>query len=331
MIDSQNTMLAVGLEQFGGPEVVRTLTIPRPVAPDDGLLIRVVAAGVNPADWRIRNGQFKAFIRPRPHFILGADIAGIVEAVGAQSPGFQPGDRVYAMLPVSKGGGFAQYAVVPAKTAAHLPDSLSFVEAAAAPLTALTALQALRKVAPRAGERLLIHGAAGGVGSYAVQIARIMGARVTGVASGRNADFVCALGAETSVDYTTPGALDALRGQFALVFDAANYLPFSQAKALLTPGGRYVSVNPTAGLPPRAWWARLTTGMTVKSIFVRPVGADLATLAEWFATGALRSAVEQVYPLNDVAAALAHSETGHVRGKLVVQIDAAATYQTNKG
>ena len=180
------TMQAIGFRHYGGAEVLELISVPRPVLAPDAILIRVGAAGVNPADWRIRGGQFRFFARLSLPFVPGSDVAGVVEAVGPAVTRFRPGDAVYAMLPSLAGGALAEYAAVPERDAAHMPGNLSFVEAAAVPLAALTALQALRDQANlRPDAHVLINGASGGVGSFAVQIAKALGAQVTAACSGR--------------------------------------------------------------------------------------------------------------------------------------------------
>ncbi|GAB4511567.1 MAG: NADP-dependent oxidoreductase [Anaerolineae bacterium] len=322
MSSNPEMMTAMGIEQYGGAEVIKRLQVPRPQMEAEAVLIRVAAAAVNPADWRLRSGQFRNFIRIKDHYILGADIAGVVEAVGASVKAFRPGDRVYTFLPFNKGGGYAQYAAAHASKVAHLPRNLTFTEAAAVPTAALTALQALQTINIKTGDNLLIYGASGGVGTFAVQIAKAMGAQVTGAASGRNAELVKRLGADAFVDYQTAD-LQTLNAQFDAVFDAVNYLPFTAARGLLKRGGRYVSVNPTVNFSPRTWAQRLTSGMTVKGLFVRADQNDYATLKTWFESGQVRSVIDCTFPFDQVAEALTVSETGRTRGKLVVVVNEA--------
>jgi alcohol dehydrogenase len=196
-------MRAMGLRRYGPPEVLEALEVGRPEPGPEGVLIRVAAAGVNPADCLLRSGGLRFLARQKMPFVPGADVAGVVEAVGPGATRFGVGDPVYAMLPNTAGGGYAEYAVAAEGAVAPIPPGLTFGEAAGVPLAALTALQALRdEAALAAGARVLVNGASGGVGTFAVQISRAMGAQVTGTASGRNADLVRGLGADEVQDYT---------------------------------------------------------------------------------------------------------------------------------
>lgn len=312
-------MKAIGIRRYGAADVLETLELPKPTPGPDQVLIRVVAASVNPADWRIRKGHFRLFIRTLP-FVLGADVAGIVEAVGAAVSRFQPGDAVYTMLPINQGGGYAEYAVANAAAVAALPSPLTFIEAAATPLTALTVLQGLRdKVQLQPATRLLVNGASGGVGVFAVQMAKVMSAHVTAVCSARNGALVRALGADVVVDYAVE---DPFRGvsRYDVIFDTVDKLTLGKVHQALAPKGIFLSLNPLAGNPLWALWARLR-GRQVKSFLVQPNGADLTTINQWLTTGAVRPVIDRAYPLTEVGVAHCYSETGRVRGKLVLVVD----------
>ena len=315
------TMQAIGFRRYGPAEVLEMLDVPRPPLAPDAVLIRVVAAGVNPADWRIRSGQFRFFARLELPFVPGSDVAGIVEEVGTAVMGFRAGDAVYAMLPSFTGGGYGPYVAVPARDVALMPPNLAFEEAAAVPLAALTALQALRDRAHlQPGAHILINGASGGVGSFAVQIARAMGARVTATCSGRNIALVRELGAVAVIDYTRT---DLLAGdtRYDVVFDAANVHSPWRWRRVVSTGGAVVTVNPLYDTPPLKWLARLTGHVRVRSLLVQPNGADLAALGRWIAAGEVRPLIDRSYPLADVAEAHRYSESGRVRGKLVLVVD----------
>jgi NADPH:quinone reductase-like Zn-dependent oxidoreductase len=285
--------------------------------------IKVAAAGINPADWRLRSGQFRFAMRLALPFVLGSDIAGVVEAVGEEVSQIQPGDPVYAMIPASQGGGYAQYAVVAAAHVARAPHGISFAQAAGTPLVALTALQALRdKAQLRAGQRLLVYGASGGVGSFAVQIGKAMGAQVTAAASGRNQELVASLGADEVLDYTRDN-LAAARDRYDVIFDAVNALSFGKTRPALRPGGVMVSVNPFIETLSPAWLAPLRGGRRLRSLFVQPSGDDLEQLARWIAAGQVRPLLDQTYPLAEAAAAHTYSASGRARGKLVLVVDPA--------
>jgi NADPH:quinone reductase-like Zn-dependent oxidoreductase len=317
------TMKAIGFYDFGSADVLKAIEVPLPTLTADGVLIKVAAASVNPADWRIRSGQFKNFMTKKRPFVPGADVAGVVVAVGANVTTFQPGEPVYALLPTIAGGGYAEYAVADEKTVAKLPGNIKLSDAAAIPLTALTALQALRdkaKLTP--GTHILINGASGGVGTFAVQIAKVMGAKVTAVCSARNVELVKGLGADEVLDYTVQDITKS-EARYDMVFDAANVHSFGKWRRILKPKGTFISVNPFAGNPVAQFLARLKGSQRIVSLFVKPNGSDLAQLSEWLKTGQLRPAVEKYYPYAEAAEAQRHNETGRVSGKLVLVVDAA--------
>jgi NADPH:quinone reductase-like Zn-dependent oxidoreductase len=316
----ETTMQTIGFRRYGAADVLEQIDVPRPTIKDDGVLIRVAAASVNPADWRIRSGQFKRFMRTPFPFIPGSDVAGVVAEVGATVTRFRPGEAVYAMLPTALGGSYAQYAAVAEQNVAYMPANIGFAEAAAIPLTALTALQALRDKADlQPGQHVLINGASGGVGTFAVQIAKAMGAKVTAVASSRNEDLTRSLGADEFRDYLKDDITTA-QARYDVVFDAANTFPWRKAGNVVRRGGTLVSVNPILALPPLRIVAWLG-GWRLRSLFVRPHGADLETLNTWIAAGKLHAMIEQCYPLAHAAAAHRRSETKRVRGKLVLVVD----------
>lgn len=316
-------MKAIQIQEYGSSEVLQIREVPKPEPKPDEVLMRVVAASVNPADSLLRSGGLRFFIKLP--FVPGCDVAGIVESVGNAVQDFRPGDAVYTMLPANKGGGYAEYAVASAAHTAPIPAHLTFEEAAAVPLTALTALQYLRKADLKAGQHILINGASGGVGSFAVQIAKALGAQVTGVASSRNQAFVRELGADQVLDYERDDFLQADR-PYEVIFDAANTLSLRKARPALKPGGALLSVNPIAGNPISKLLARLQ-GRRIESLLVQPSGKDLAQLNTWLAAGSLRPVVEQTYDLDEVAAAHQRSESKRVRGKLVLIVDRVLAQQ----
>jgi NADPH:quinone reductase-like Zn-dependent oxidoreductase len=311
-------MRAVAIQRWGGTEAVELLDLdPPPVAPD-GVLVRVRAAGVNPVDAKIRDGALAGAFPASFPVILGWDAAGVVEQVGGAVTWFKPGDEVfgYCRRHNLQYGSFAEYTTVPEGYLAPKPPSLSFEEAAALPLVSLTAHQCLEAVGLRAGETLFLHGGSGGVGHVAVQLAVARGARVIATASAGNQDFLRELGAEP-LDYAagdvaarvrelasdsgTDAALDLFGG------DAQE-----QAFSVLRRGGRIVS---TVTPPERR------EGYESHYVFARPSGYDLAEMAEEIADGRLRPHVDEVYPLERAAEALARVADGHVRGKLVLRVD----------
>jgi NADPH:quinone reductase-like Zn-dependent oxidoreductase len=313
-------LLAATFAEYGPPENLTVGETPRPTPGAGELLVRVAAAGVNPIDSRLRNGQLRRFVRIGLPFIPGSDIAGIVESVGPAANRFRVGDAVFAMLPIKAGGGYAEYALVGENTAAPAPVGITLSEAASVPLAALTALQALRdKAGVSNGCEVLVYGASGGVGGFAVQVAKALGGRVTGAASGRNAEFVKSLGAEGFADYTQ--GIDHLGPRFDVVFDAVDKLSFRRSRRLLRPRGVAVTVNPVAEWLALNFLAFLRGGRRLRSVFVEPRAADLELLGGWIAGGTIRPHVERSFPLAEAADAQRLSEAGRVRGKLVLIVD----------
>lgn len=315
------TMQAIAFTRYGSADVLQPLTLPIPTPAPDGVLVRTAAAGINPADWRLRSGQFRRVIRLRLPFVPGSDIAGVVAAVGPAVTRFRPGDRVYAMLPVATAGGYAEYAAVPERDLALAPPALTLSEAAAVPLAGLTALQALRDQARlQAGEHVLIYGASGGVGTFAIQVAKALGARVTAVCSGRNAGLARELGADEVRDYRQE-EVTAGPASYDLVFDAVNGHSYRAWRRALRPGGRLVTVNPLLENRVFRWLGARVAGYRVGGLLVRPSGADLEELAGLVAAGKVRPVLDQTFPLTEAAAAQEYSATERARGKLVLVVD----------
>jgi NADPH:quinone reductase-like Zn-dependent oxidoreductase len=317
-------MGAIGFRRYGGVDVLEPLDLPLPALGPHSVLIRVIAAGVNPADWAIRSGALRLFVRLRLPFVPGLDVAGVVAAVGEQVTRFRPGDAVYTMLPPVAGGGYAEYAAASEAAVALLPVTASFTEAAAVPCAALTALQALRDVAKlRPGAHVLVNGASGGVGTFGVQIAKALGAHVTAAASARNMELVRLLGADEVLDYTQ---VDVTAGdaRYDVVLDAVGALAYGRARRSLRPGGVMVTVNFNRANPLALLRARLDRAeRRLGTLLVAPNGADLALLAEWIDFGKVRPIVERTFTLAEAAEAQRASAGKRVRGKLVLVVDEA--------
>jgi NADPH:quinone reductase-like Zn-dependent oxidoreductase len=314
-------MRAVGIRRYGPPEVLEPLEVERPEPGPDGVLIRVAAAVVNPADCLLRGGGLRLVARQKMPFVPGADVAGVVEAIGPDVTRFGVGDPVYAMLPNTAGGSYAEYAVAAEGTVASIPSGLNLGEAAGVPLAALTALQALCDRANlAAGARVLVNGASGGVGTFAVQVSRAMGARVTGVASGRNADLVRGLGADEFLDYTLEDVTVG-KARYDAVLDAANVLSFRKVRRVLGPNGVFITVNPFIGRLSPGWLARFRGGRRIESVLVRPSGSDLERIGAWIGVGEVKPVIDRSYPLAEAAAAHRLSESRRAHGKLVLVVD----------
>src|SRR5213079_3064275 len=309
------TMKAVVIHQYGGPEVLKYEDIPRPEPKDDELLIRVIAAGVNPVDGMIRSGMFaKEGNRAFP-IILGGDVAGVVENVGSKITKFKAGDPVFAYVSLDNSGGYAQYALVKEGEAAPKPKSLTYVEAAAVPIVALTAWQALIDIAKlSAGQTALIHGGSGGVGSFAVQIAKSHGARVIATASTANQDLLKQLGADLAIDYTKTRFEDVARDVDA-VLDPVGKETLARSYGVVKKGGIVMSL---VALPDRAELKK--HGIRGAAISVHPDATDLTEIAHLIDAGKMKPIVTQVLPLSEAIAAQQQAATHHTRGKVVLRI-----------
>lgn len=309
-----SSMKAVRFHEFGKAEVLRVEDVPKPVAGHGEVLVRVHAAGVNPVDWKVRAGQLKA-LNPTLPQITGFDIAGVVESTGPEVERFELGDEVYAFLALERGGGYAEYALVPATELALKPKRLDFTRSAAVPLAALTAWQALFDNAGLSqGQTLLVHGAAGGVGHFAVQLAKAKGARVIATASERNHAFLKQLGADQVIDYTTQ-RFEELARDVDVVLDSIGGDTLERSYGVVKQGGFVVSIvaRPDA--------AKLSArGLRGAVIRVKPDAKQLAQIAAWIDAGRLAPDVSAVLPLAEVRKAHELSEAGHTRGKLVLQV-----------
>lgn len=313
-----HSMKAIGFYQYGESDVLKVLDVPAPTPEKGQVLVKVMATGVNPADWRTRAGQFKMFMRPQFPFITGIEISGIISELGEGVTQFKIGDPVYGMLSVATGGGCAEYVAVNASALACMPKSLTFTQAASVPLTALTALQALRdKMNLKKGQHILIYGASGGVGMFTVQLAKSLGAKVTAVCSTRNVDWVKSLGADEVIDYTTTDILQLPR-QYDAILDVVNYLYAKNAVKILKREGTFVTVSPVVS-PIVQLRARMV-GKQVKTVFVKPIGDDLSSLNSLFDTQKMTTYIAHEYSFEQAYQAHEESAAGHVRGKLVIRV-----------
>lgn len=317
------TMKAAVSTQYGPPSVLKVLDVPIPnlQAEHEGqVLIEVHAASVNQLDVLYRQGYWPIRLlggRFKPQMpVLGVDVAGIVTAVGAGVTRFRPGDRVF-------GGAFgshAQFVRVRQGGLTHLPDSVSFQQAAALPTASITALQALRDVAQvRAGQSVLINGGSGGVGHFAVQLARHFGARVTAVTSTSNLGWVKDLGADQVIDYTRQD-FTRLGSRYDLIFDAAAKCTFWRSRAALHAGGMYLAGNRFKPLANVLQFKLPAQGPQARSHQASHKADDHAYLMDLVTGGQLRPVIERVYPLADIAAAHAHVQGGHTKGKVVIAV-----------
>jgi NADPH:quinone reductase-like Zn-dependent oxidoreductase len=308
-------MKAIVIHEYGGPEVLKYEDVPQPEPEEDQLLIRVVAAGVNPVDGMIRSGLFaKNGSRAFP-IILGGDVAGVVEKIGSNVTKFKAGDPVFAYVSLDNSGGYAQYALVKEGEAAPKPKSLTYVEAAAVPIVALTAWQALIDSAKlSAGQTVLIHGGSGGVGSFAIQIARARGAKVIATASKANQDLLKELGADTAVDYTKQKFEDVAK-DVDVVLDSIGKDTLARSYGVVKKGGFIVS------LVARPNQAELDKhGIRGAALSVEPNSEELAEIGRLIDEKKIRVIVSQTLPLAEARKAQEQAATGHTRGKIVLKI-----------
>ncbi|HUJ18924.1 MAG TPA: NAD(P)-dependent alcohol dehydrogenase [Nitrospirota bacterium] len=305
-------MKAVTINKYGGNNVIEIRELSRPRPSLSEVLIRVRAAGVNPVDWKIRDGMLRSMLGQSFPIVLGRECAGEVVETGTAAKLFKEGDQVIAITHMLKPGSFAEYAVAPEQTVYPKPANISFEEAASIPIAGLTALRSLRDAGEiSAGKMVLVVGAAGGVGHFAVQIAKVFGATVTGVCKGENAAFVKGLGADEVIDYTRE---DFTRGKerYDIIFDAVAKRTFEECKDVLTPNGIYIRTLPNAGLTEEA-------GKKAKGVPGGPTPEDMDWMKDQIEADRIRIAIDRVYSLDEAREALAYSEAERARGKIVLK------------
>jgi NADPH:quinone reductase-like Zn-dependent oxidoreductase len=315
------SMRAVIQQRFGGPDVLEVTQVPRPAPLPTEILVRVHAAGINPVDWKSRAGSGMAGVLGDPPFVLGWDVSGVVEEVGFGVTTLAVGDEVYGMPWFPRAAGaYAEFVTAPARQFARKPRTLSHPQAAAVPLAALTAWQILFDTADlQSGQRVLIHAAAGGVGHFAVQLAKHRGATVIGTASARHHDWLQSIGADQLVDYNTTRFEDVV-SDIDLVVDLVGDAHDTSRRSLtvLRPDGLLVAVP--GGVSPALSDAARARNVRVSPFLVEPDGAALTAIAGIIDGGALAVELQEVYPLDDVAAAHHAGETDRTRGKLVLDL-----------
>ncbi len=321
-------MKAMVYERYGPPEVLRLREVETPTPKDNEVLVKIHAASVNALDWHhLRGKPFlirlmgAGFFRPK-NKILGVDIAGQVETVGKDVTQFQPGDEVFGS---SSFGGFAEYVCATENGLVLKPTGMTFEETAAVPAAAITALQGLRdKGQIQPGHKVLINGASGGVGTFAVQIARSFGAEVTAVCSTRNLETARSIGADHVIDYTQE---DFTRSgqRYDLIFAVNGYHPITAYKRALSPGGTYVVAGGTGTQLAQAWFIGPLmfkfSGNKIRVYIAQPNRKDLVLIKELLDTGKVVPVIDRRYPLNEVPEAIRYLEEGHARGKVVINVE----------
>jgi NADPH:quinone reductase-like Zn-dependent oxidoreductase len=321
-------MKAIIIDGYGGPDRLQLRDQPDPRPSAGELLVRVRAAGVNPVDSKIRRGDLRLFLHIKFPYIPGGDVSGEVIATGPGVTKFKPGDEVVAFVDMVRGGGYAELAVVKESATALKSPALSFVEAASLPIAAVTALQSLRDLGGlRAGGSALIHGGAGGVGHFAVQIAKALGATAAATCGPSNVEFVQSLGADLVIDYTRE-QFPRRPERYDVILDAVAKSSFAACRHVLKPGGVYVTTLPSVNV---LFWSAaqsaaglFTQAKRARMVMCRTEGADLASLGELADQGRLKPAIARTFRLEQAADAQVVSEQGHTRGKFVLEVQSAS-------
>ena len=308
---AKTTMKAIVAHEYGGPEVLKYEDVPRPEPKEDQILVRVIAAGVNPVDAGIRSGKSAKFFGVTLPWIPGFDVAGVVEKAGAKITKFKTGESVYGII----GGGYAEYAVTTEVGAAPKPRSLTCVEAAGVPGVALTAWQALIDTAKLgAGQTVLIHGGSGGVGTFAIQIAKARGAKVIATASTRNQDLLKQLGTDVAIDYTKQKFEDSAK-DVDVVLDSVGRDTLARSYGVVKKGGFIVTI---VGRIDQAELER--HGIRGASLIVKPDSRELTEIGKLIDENKIKVIVSQTFPLAEAIKAQEQVATGHTRGKIVLKV-----------
>jgi NADPH:quinone reductase-like Zn-dependent oxidoreductase len=324
-------MKAIVFTQYGRPDSLELKEVPKPAPKDDELLIRVHASSINSWDWEFQNGTpfvnrlMYGILRPKPaKQILGADIAGTVESVGRKTTRFQPGDEVFGDL-WDSWGGFAEYASAHETALEPKPANSTFEQAAAVPQAGILALQGLRKAGQmHPGQTVLINGAGGGVGTFAIQLAKLSGAEVTGVDASHKLDVVRSVGADHCIDYTQEDFTKTGK-RYDLIVDCQNFRSMFDNKRALRPGGTYAMVGGSMLRVYQLWFLSLIASVTREDRKLRLVAEGpnkgLADLKELMEAGKLVPVIDRTYQLSEVPEALRYFGEGHHKGKIVIAID----------
>jgi 2-desacetyl-2-hydroxyethyl bacteriochlorophyllide A dehydrogenase len=312
-------MKAVVIRRYGSPEVLQYEDVELPKIKPNQLLVKVHASCVNPVDWKIRQGMLKLLTGNKFPMILGFDLSGEVLEIGSQVTRFKPGDAVYGSVDLL-GGAYAELAAVPENNAALKPINMTHEEAASLPVAALTALQSLRDLGNvQTGQSVLVNGASGGVGIFAVQIAKALGVQVTAVCSTKNIELVKSLGADRIIDYTQQDFTQD-SAHYDIILDAVAKQSFSSCKKVLKPNGIYVTTLPSLEIFVQIILTALIPGKKAKFILETPRSQDLVYLRELIEAGKIRSVIDRTYPLQELAAAHAYSETERTVGKIAIAV-----------
>lgn len=312
-------MKAMVIRQYGSPNVLQYEEVEPPKIKPDQLLVKVRASCVNPVDWKIRKGMLKFITGNQFPIILGFDLSGDVVEVGSQVTRFKVGDAIYGNVGLP-GGGYAEFAAVPEKSVAPKPTNMSYEEAAAVPVAALTALQSLRDLGHiQLGQSVLVNGGSGGVGTFAVQIAKALGATVTATCSTKNIDVIKSLGADRVIDYKQQDFTQE-SAQYDIILDAVAKQSFFNCQKVLKHHGVYVTTLPTPESILQSLFTAIIPGQKVKIILEIPKYQDLIYLKDLIEAGKIRSVIDRIYPLQELAIAHAYSETERAVGKIAIAV-----------
>lgn len=308
-------MKAIRIHQYGSNDNLRYEDAPLPEISTDDVLVKVYYAGVNPVDWKIREGYLQALIPFDLPFILGWDVSGVVEAVGENVSNFKVGDEVYSRPDITRNGTYAEYVAIKNTELAFKPNTIDHAHAAGLPLAGLTAYQALFDVAKlEAGQSILIHAASGGVGSLAVQMAKIVGAHVIGTASAKNRNFLLEIGVDEFIDYQSEN-FETVISNVDVVFDTVGGDIQAKSLGIIKKGGMLVSI---VGQPSAEKVVELN--INAEFLFVDPNAEQLTQIAKWVDNGQLVNHIDKIFPLQEAAQALELSQAGRVRGKVIIKV-----------
>ena len=312
-------MKAVFYNKYGSPDVLEIGELEKPKINDDEILIQAYATSINPVDWKIRSGSMKLFTGKNFPKGLGGDVAGKIVEIGGKVVQFEVGDEVYGKLSGFKGNTYAEFVVANHKDLALKPYNLNFNESASVPLAALTAYQALVNIGKLTkSSKVLVNGCSGGVGHFAVQIAKAIGADVTGVCSAKNTKLAKELGADKVIDYTKEN-VTANKEKYDIFFDAVANQSYGRIKPILNKNGRYVSTLPSVGVILNSVTGLFST-KKAKMINVKSNLQYLQQLTKWIENDKVKPIIDKIYLLEDVSEAHRYSETGRVVGKLTLSI-----------
>lgn len=313
-------MKAVVFHEYGAAKNLKVEEVPMPHPGKNEVLVKVHAASLNPVDWKMLKGNLKPLSGSANPHLFGSDIAGVIEEVGPGVENFGKGDRVFGILSSLDGGAVAEYAVVAVKHLSFMPSNLSFKEAAGAPLAGMTALQAVRdKAKVKGGDRVLINGASGGVGHYAMQIAKAYGATVVGVCSTGHVQMLRELGADEIIDYSKEDFTER-KDEFDAIIDTVGTESFGTTIGSLKTGGVYIPVKAHFKDYVMTGLSAILPGKQEKTMLMRPSHRDMDELRALLESGEITTRIDTTYPMEQIVEAVQMSEAGHASGKIIIDI-----------